>query len=636
MNFSKLTVASFLAQALLFLDIAGTKGVLCADTPLEEQKEGNLQRNESWDKSTNLRGNRVLGTVDTNASTGDDTMRQFLVKFKDHDRFMAADMELQSDPHQIMSIPDDDVEVMTFETEEELLLWEQRDDVEYIEPDHMMELFSETVPYGINSVKALSVSDSNVSNRKVCIVDSGYDINHPDLQSSRNFVTGKNFSGSSNWDTDGNGHGTHVTGTIAAIGGNEQGVVGVIRNGQVKLHIVKVFGASGRTTTSTIIQGFNECVSAGANVINMSLGGGSYSQTFNNAIAKAYEQGILVVAAAGNNGSSSKSYPASYPAVMSVAGVDSNNSKYSGSQYNDEVDIAAPGVDVLSTVPGGGYASYKGTSMASPHVAGVAALIWSHFPTKTAQEVRQALESTAQDLGSSGRDDIFGHGLVRADRAYNFLHNGDTNNINYSDLVYLQNNFMDNRWLNGARGSGNKRVTTRDHFGNTSERDTLGTVYEWIVRSEAGNGSRRVDTDPKNGQCVKFGDLVYLQNNFMDSRWLNGCRGSWNGGVNTRNHLGSSYEKFSVAKAYQWIVRSEAGSGNKLDNDPKEGQCVKDDESIYLQNNFMDSRWLNGSRGKWNKGVTTRDHLGSTYERETVAKAYKWTVKKDRGDGSRS
>merc|ERR1739844_215673 len=81
------------------------------------------------------------------------------------------------------------------------------------------------------------------------------------------------------------------------------------------------------------------------------------------------------------------------------------------------------------------------------------------------------------------------------------------------------------------------------------------------------------------------------------------------------------------------IVRSEAGSGNRFDNDPKEGQCVKHDERIYLQNNFMDSRWLNGSRGKGNEGVLTRDHLRSTYERETVARVYQWTVKKDSGDG---
>jgi len=299
---------------------------------------------------------------------------------------------------------------------------EQRDDVEYVEPDRKVYMLSESTPYGINSVKALSVSDSSVSNRKVCIIDSGYDINHPDLQSSRSIVTGISQDQASSWSEDGSGHGTHVAGTIAAIGGNNRGVVGVNRNGQVKLHIVKVFGNNGGwTRTSNLVRAVEECAAAGANVVNMSLGSSGSSRFERDAMTRIYNQGVLLVASAGNDGNGSYNYPASYPSVMSVAAVDSSNRKAGFSQFNDQVDIAAPGVGVLSTVPGGRYAEFSGTSMASPHVAGVAALVWSRFPTKTAQEIRRALESTAQDLGSRGRDDIFGHGLVRADRAYNSL-----------------------------------------------------------------------------------------------------------------------------------------------------------------------------------------------------------------------
>lgn len=286
-------------------------------------------------------------------------------------------------------------------------------------------MYSETIPWGINAVKALDISDSNVSNQKVCIIDSGYDINHPDLPSWNSTISGTSQISSESWMEDGNGHGTHVAGTVAAIGGNNQGVVGVNRNGHIKLHIVKIFDNDGIWThTSDLIQAVESCVTANSTVVNMSLGGSLFSTAANDAFTRMYNNGVLFVAAAGNNGNQEKSYPASYESVISVAAVQSNNLPYYLSQYNDQVDIAAPGVNVESTYPGGKYASLSGTSMATPHVAGIAALVWSHYPTKTAQEVRNALESTAQDLGAPGRDDVFGHGLVQADLAYDCLGGG--------------------------------------------------------------------------------------------------------------------------------------------------------------------------------------------------------------------
>ena len=298
-------------------------------------------------------------------------------------------------------------------------------------PDHKIYLNSESIPYGINTVKALSVPDDDVSNRKVCILDTGYDINHPDLTSDPNIVTGysgPNSAGPSPWTFDGHGHGTHVAGTIAAIGSNDEGVVGVNRNGQLKLHIVKVFGDNGSWGwQSSLIAAVEECVTAEANVISMSLGGGGFSQTSSDTYDRILNvDNILVVAAAGNDGDTSYSYPASYNSVMSVAATDSSDNVAGFSQKNNQVDIAAPGVGVRSTLPNGRYASWNGTSMACPHVSGVAALIWSHDTSKSAVEIRNALESSAIDLGATGRDDAYGHGLVRADLAMEFLDNGFT------------------------------------------------------------------------------------------------------------------------------------------------------------------------------------------------------------------
>merc|ERR1712038_1082162 len=137
----------------------------------------------------------------------------------------------------------------------------------------------------------------------------------------------------------------------------------------------------------------DECDSWGANVVNMSLGGPDDSNTFREAFQDIINgrDDILFIAAAGNAGDSSYGYPASFPEVMSVASVDSNEVVSDYSQYKDEIDFAGPGEDVYSTVKNGLYDTYSGTSMASPHVAAVAALIWSHCPTKTAAEVRAAL-----------------------------------------------------------------------------------------------------------------------------------------------------------------------------------------------------------------------------------------------------
>jgi len=160
----------------------------------------------------------------------------------------------------------------------------------------------------------------------------------------------------------------------------------------------------------------------------MSLGGGGFSSTSETAYQNMLDnEDVLLVAAAGNSGSAAYSYPASYNAIISVAAVDQFGDKAWFSQYNDQVEIAAPGVAVNSTIVGGGYSFKSGTSMATPHVAGVAALIWSHDPSRSATEVRNALTATARKrAGTSVRDDEYGHGIVQAASAKLYLLSGNT------------------------------------------------------------------------------------------------------------------------------------------------------------------------------------------------------------------
>ncbi|WOX04368.1 S8 family serine peptidase [Microbulbifer pacificus] len=224
--------------------------------------------------------------------------------------------------------------------------------VEYVEEDVKRYPMAEETPFGIPMVQANQVSDVLAGNQTVCIIDSGYDLSHEDLSS--NSVSGSNDSGTGFWYTDENSHGTHVAGTIAAIGGNNKGVVGVMPNGNIKLHIVKVFGVDGWAYSSSLVAAADECASNGASVINMSLGGTFKSRTEDRAFADLYNnQNILSIAAAGNDGNTRHSYPASYDSVVSVAAVDSNKVVASFSQQTDQVELSGPGVDVLSSVPVG-------------------------------------------------------------------------------------------------------------------------------------------------------------------------------------------------------------------------------------------------------------------------------------------
>ncbi|MEE4245425.1 MAG: S8 family serine peptidase [Kangiellaceae bacterium] len=307
---------------------------------------------------------------------------------------------------------------------------EKDPNIELIEKDHVRYLMAETVPYGISMVQATQVSDApaaaTAGGKKVCVIDSGLDLPHEDFGTQNGTINGTNNSGTGNWYDQGGPHGTHVAGTIAALN-NGLGVRGVIGS-DPDMHIIKVFNSSGWGYTSSLVSAIQRCADVGSDVVNMSLGGSGSSQTEANAMQSLYDQGVLLVAAAGNSGSPSrsvdgKSYPASYDAVMSVAAIDSNKSLASFSQKNDQVEIAGPGVQTFSTYPmsQGAYGNMSGTSMASPHVAGVATLVWSHHPSCTAQEIRSVLNATAQDLGAAGRDFSYGYGLVQAKDAIDFI-----------------------------------------------------------------------------------------------------------------------------------------------------------------------------------------------------------------------
>jgi serine protease len=418
-----------------------------------------------------------------------------------------------------------------------------------IEPDPLRYLAAQTVPYGITAVQAPLAWDAGATGDgvKVCIIDTGFGAHHEDLQ-------GLSVDGYSqvddNWAFDGYGHGTHVAGTITAVD-NNLGVIGV-SPGLVDLFIVKIFDNAGewvnKQHASNLMAAAQMCADNGSQIISMSLSGTQASKPEQKVFDALYAQGVLSIAAASNEGGSEYHYPASYDSVVSVAAIDEDNVVADFSQFNDQVELAAPGVGVLSTVPfvqnsavtvagqpyealpmeyapygtvtgglvdggycfatdpaadwtgkvvicsrgdatfaekvtkvmdnggaaavvynnvdegavsgtlgeegdwivavgiskadgltllgylgqdatvvsaapelGSGYEAWNGTSMATPHVSGVAALLWSANPEWTNVQIREAMDMTALDLGDPGRDVYYGYGLVQAKAALDYL-----------------------------------------------------------------------------------------------------------------------------------------------------------------------------------------------------------------------
>jgi subtilisin len=275
-------------------------------------------------------------------------------------------------------------------------------------------VMADTLPWGVNLIDAERAWEvTRGAGIKVAIIDTGIDHLHRDL--APNFAGGVSFVPGETF-TDGNGHGTHVAGVIGARQ-NGSGVVGVAPN--CCLYSVKALDRQGSGQYSYIISAIVWCVRNGMDVINLSLGGREHVQALENACDYAFRHNVLLVAAAGNSGpqQDSVTYPARYGSVMAVSAVDQAGNLANFSSRGEHVDLAAPGVQILSTLPGNRYGRLNGTSMASPHVAGAAALAISSHRFIPGQVIRQILERTADDLGPPGRDPNYGYGLVDAEQA---------------------------------------------------------------------------------------------------------------------------------------------------------------------------------------------------------------------------
>ena len=253
----------------------------------------------------------------------------------------------------------------------------------------------------------------------VAVIDTGIDYNHPDLKA--NYVPlGYDWVNNDTDPMDDQGHGTHCAGIIAASINNGIGTAGIAR---IHLMAEKALNANGSGYTSDLANAIIHATDQGADIISMSWGGYGTSKMLHEAVKYAYSKGVLLIAAAGNEATSLKLYPAAYEEVIAVSATDEHDNPAYFSNYGDWVELAAPGVNILSTIsethdkrldyP---YDSLSGTSMACPHVAGVAALLKSQFPYATTEWLRLRMRCTADDLGEPGFDVHYGYGRINARR----------------------------------------------------------------------------------------------------------------------------------------------------------------------------------------------------------------------------
>lgn len=327
--------------------------------------------------------------------------------------------------------------------------------VEYAEPDYVAQaLMIPNDPYfsyqwnfkNINLERAWDISAG--SDVVVAVIDTGIAYEDyweswrkkyyqaPDLAGTT-FVAGYDFVNRDRHPNDDNSHGTHIAGTIAETTNNNLGVAGVAFG--AKIMPVKVLDKNGSGYYSWIADGIRYAADNGVKVINLSLGGSQYSRTLEDAVNYAYNKGVIIVAAAGNDGKDSIFYPARYEKVIAVGATRYDEEKTYYSNYGNDLDLVAPGGDLSVDQNKDGYADgilqqtfgrnfrdfnyyfFQGTSCATPHVAGVAALVLSNDLNLTPLEVRNILQSTAKDKGTLGWDKHYGWGIINAEAALNYF-----------------------------------------------------------------------------------------------------------------------------------------------------------------------------------------------------------------------
>ncbi|MGV3616564.1 MAG: S8 family peptidase [Fimbriimonas sp.] len=325
--------------------------------------------------------------------------------------------------------------------------------VQYVEPNYIEKgYFAPNDPrYGsqwwLPKVGSASAWDMTLGSSavKIAVIDSGVDYNHEDLRGK--VILGRDVINEDSDPMDDNGHGTHVAGIAAGNTNNGIGIAGLGFNCQIIA--VKVLSGAGVGNVAITAQGIQNAADLGAHVINLSLGGPAETQISKDAIAYAKGKGCIIIAAAGNDGTTNRGYPGAYEDVVCVAATNSNDQKADFSTYgSDWVDVAAPGEGIMSTLPNNSYKEEDGTSMACPVVAGLAGLLKAYSPSSTAVEIRAAIENNTVNVGT-----FVAKGRINAPAAISsIIRPIEMDAFPKATAIYSEANFAQGRSILGGTG----------------------------------------------------------------------------------------------------------------------------------------------------------------------------------------
>lgn len=370
-----------------------------------------------------------------------------IIIFKNEKAFSAQVIKYGEDINKLKNAP-----ILTGRfTKEEIERLKNNPNVLKIESNITFKIQTETQDWGMGNIQAPYAWDLGYTGKgvKVAVLDTGIDTEHEDLQ----VVGGSSFVWYTDSHDDDHGHGTHVAGIIAGKH-NGKGIKGVAPN--VELYGVKVLDDWGYGDIVDIVDAIDWAITNDMDIVNMSLGTPTYVSSLEMMVKKASENGVMIVAAAGNDGNeegtgNSMNYPAKFQEVFAVGATDLNNKRAYFSSTGVEIDIAAPGYEINSTYPDNDYEVLSGTSMATPYVVGMMALYKEAYPSLTNQQLMEMAKSNAIDLGTVGFDPLYGNGLIQFPSKYNKVFKDVAPKFWAFDYI---GEITDKGWMNGY-ASGN-------------------------------------------------------------------------------------------------------------------------------------------------------------------------------------